>query len=223
MQAFHRSTGALIALLATTALALPALAQNAGGETQPSQRQELDENGVNPATGGQVAYVTDLSIGPSGPGGLRLVRGRGHGANPSSMSFLISGEPATQLYVSAGLKGITFDKVGGSYIPNDGSGATLVQNSSTQWTLMLEDGTVVVYNQQTIQDSQYDGRGTSVTYPTGETLTLAYTNASWCANIQCTSIAYGTRLQGVASSLGYLFHYDYARDLPPELPGQAFN
>jgi RHS repeat-associated protein len=213
----------LIALLASTALAAPALAQNSGGETQPNQRQELDDNGVNPATGGQVNYMADVSIGPSGPGGLRLIRGRGHGLAQSSMSFLISGNPSIQLYVSAGLKSITFDKVGSSFVPNDGSGATLIQNSSTQWTLTMEDGTIVVYNQQTTHDSAYDGRGTSVTYPTGELLTIAYTNASWCANIQCTATAYGTRLQGVASSIGYLLHYDYARDDPPELPGQAFN
>jgi hypothetical protein len=63
----------LTAVLLTT----PALAQNAGGETQPLQEQALDENAVNPATGSQSNYMTDVSIGPDGPGGLRLVRGRG--------------------------------------------------------------------------------------------------------------------------------------------------
>ena len=94
------------ALLASTALAAPAWAQTA---EQPPQRQQLDENGVNPATGKQITYVTQLSIGPDGRGGLHLVSGRGHGISQSSMTFVISGNPATTLFVTAGFRTITFN------------------------------------------------------------------------------------------------------------------
>ena len=46
---FRRSVST--ALLATTALASPAMAQNAGADTPAPQREQLDENGVNPASG----------------------------------------------------------------------------------------------------------------------------------------------------------------------------
>jgi hypothetical protein len=215
---------AAIALLASTALVSPALAQDAGSETQPPQRLELDENGVNPAKGDQITYKTELSIGPDGPGGLHLVRGRGHGINQSSMSFVLSGNPSVEMYATAGLRSITFTNVSGAYVPQDGSDSKLVQNSTTQWTLTLEDGTVVVYNRQSTSDN-YRGRGTSVTYPTGEKLTLAYRSTSWCTTTGdvCGGTDSATRLQGIASSLGYLLHYDYGRDLDPQLPGHGFN
>jgi hypothetical protein len=129
-------------------------------------RQQLDENGVNPATGKQVGYVTELSIGPDGPGGLHLIRGRGHSSDESSDIYVMKGNPATQVTIAAGMRTITFNKVSGVYVPTDGSGAKLVQNSSTQWTLTLDDGTVVVYTRQHVDDS-YPARGTSVTFPTG--------------------------------------------------------
>lgn len=188
----------------------------------PPQRQELDENGVNPAKGDQVTYTTELSIGPPGPGGLHLIRGRGHGISQSSMAFSISGNPSIEMYATAGLRTVAFTNVSGTYVPQDGSDSKLIQNSSTKWTLTLEDGTVVVYDRQGTNDT-VRARGTSVTYPTGETLTLAYRSTSWCTTSGdiCGGTAYATRLQGISSSLGYLLHYDYARDLDPTISGQG--
>lgn len=213
MRIGRRSLKMCATLLATSALAGPALAQNAGAETQPNQRQMLDENGVDPATGQQINYATELSIGPSGPGGLRLVRGRGVGIDQSSMSYLMSGDPTTKVTVSVGFRSIIFNKLATIYEAADGSAATLVQDSSTQWTLTLEDGTVVVYKRQTAQDS-FPARGTDVTYPTGEKLSLAYNSVVYCTNTSepCNSFGYATRLQSVTSSLGYQFHYTYGKD-----------
>ena len=208
-----RSTIFLGALLASTALVSPALAQNAGSETMPPQRQELDENGVNPATGQRVFYDTELSIGPDAPGGLRLVRGRGHGVTYSSYIFTISGNPATTLNVVAGLRGIIFNKVGSIYVPADGSGTTLIQNSSTQYTLTLENGTVIVFNQQSTHDN-FLARGTNISFPNGQALTLAYNSVTYCTTITepCGGLAHATRMQSVSSSLGYQLHYTYGKD-----------
>jgi RHS repeat-associated protein len=199
----------LTAVLLTT----PALAQNAGGETQPLQEQALDENAVNPATGSQSNYMTDVSIGPDGPGGLRLVRGRGHGLDQSSYGYLLSGNPSVQLLVSAGMRAITFNKVGSSFVAADGGGATLVQNTSTKWTLTLENGTTIVYNSYGVYDI-FTARGTDITYPTGEKLSVAYNIIEYCnSNVDpCPSYGHALRQQSVSSSLGYQLHYTYARD-----------
>src|SRR5690242_4968830 len=69
------------ALLASTALATPALAQDAMSETISLPRQELDQNGVNPANGQLVLYQTLLSIGPSGRAGLRYILAHGNAIN----------------------------------------------------------------------------------------------------------------------------------------------
>src|SRR5438552_1938334 len=92
----------VLVLLATTALAEPAQAQNAGSETMPTSRQELDENGVNPATGQQVNYHTDVSIGPDGPGGLRYVRAQGWGVDTSNISMTMTGTAGVGFTVSVG-------------------------------------------------------------------------------------------------------------------------
>jgi RHS repeat-associated protein len=200
-------------LLATTALATPALAQNAGSETMPHSRQELDENGVNWATGEQVNYHTDVSIGPDGPGGLRYVRAQGWGINASNYSMTMTGSAGVGFNVVVGQRAITFNYVGGVYVPDDGSGSAFVVNSPTQYTLTLDDGTVIVYNSFGIYDS-YKARATSVTYPTGEKLTLSYNTIEWCTTLQdqCTTFGHAVRMQSVSSSLGYQLHYNYARD-----------
>lgn len=202
------------ALLTSTALATSALAQNAGSETMPHSRQELDENGVNWATGEQINYHTDVSIGPSGPGGLRYTRAQGFLTDTSNYTLTMTGTAGVGFNVSVGQRAINFNFVGGQYVPDDGSGSTFVVNSQTQYTLTLEDGTVIVYTSFGINDS-YKARATSVTYPTGEKLTLAYNTITWCTTNQdqCSSFGHAVRLQSVTSSLGYQLHYGYGSDV----------
>ncbi len=210
----RRIASALLAGTAFSALTVtPAVAQNAMSETEPKKRQQLDENGVNVATGELIGYRTWLSIGPEGPGGLRYTSAHGHLVSGSNYSLSVRGDPASRLFVVAGLKTITFDLVGGTYKPDDGSSAKLVMNSSTQFTLTLDDGTTIVYNQQGAKDS-YKARGTSIAFPTGERVTLVYNNASWCTtnDDSCKTYGYAVRLQSVSSSLGYRLHYTYGAD-----------
>jgi RHS repeat-associated protein len=211
------------ALLATTCLATPALAQNAGSETMPANRQELDENGVNWATGQQINYHTDVSIGPGGPGGMQYVRAQGWGIDTSNYTMTMTGAVGVGFTVVVGQRAITFNYNGSAYVPDDGSGATFVVNSSTQYTVTLDDGSAIVYNSFGIYDV-YKARATSVTYPTGEKLTLAYNMIEWCTTNQdtCTSYGHAVRLQSVSSSLGFQLHYTYARDdilLPAQSSG----
>jgi RHS repeat-associated protein len=205
----------ILALFATSALVAPsaALAQNAGADTMPHARQELDENGVNWATGEQVNYHTDVSVGPNSPGGLRYVRAQGWGIDTSSYSMAMTGTAGVGFTVGIGQRSINFNYSGGQYVPDDGSGATFVINSSTQYTVTLEDGTVIVYTSFGIYDTA-KARATTVTYPTGEKLTLSYNTIDYCtSNIDpCPSYGHLVRLQSVGSSLGYQLHYTYAKD-----------
>jgi RHS repeat-associated protein len=208
--------------LATTVLATPALAQDAGSETGVHEREELDENGVNFATGEQVNYRTFLSIGPNGAGGLRYVRGRGWSIDRGSFAMGMTGSEGNSFFATMGLKGITFNYAGGQYVADDGSGASLVVNSSIKFTVTLGDGTVIVYDKQGINDP-YRARATSITYPTGEKITLAYVTITWCASgiDVCNTYGHAVRLQSVSSSLGYQLHYNYAYDGPIDVPSQV--
>ncbi len=160
MRQFSR---AFAALLVTSALSAPAFAQDAGSETMPTNRQMLDENGVNWATGQQVNYHTDVSIGPSGRGGIRYVRAQGWGVNTSNYTMTMNGSAGVGFFVAVGQRAINFNYSGGTYVPDDGSNSTFVINSGTQYTVTLEDGMVIVYNSLGIYDPSFVARATSVT------------------------------------------------------------
>lgn len=183
----------------------------------PPMRQQLDENGVDVARGTQINYLTELSIGPSDPGGLQLIRGRGPGIEASNYNFLIKADAtdATLFTVAAGLQSINFRKVGGTFSPVDGGGASLIENSATRYTLTLENGTVIVFD---LQDSMDVPRGTSVTFPNAQRLDITYAKTFVCASLSgslCVQGRVAVRLEGVTSSLGYLLQYNYVREAPP--------
>lgn len=182
-------------------------------ESMPLPRQELDQNGVNPATGAVIVYQRLLSIGPGGHGGLSYVLGRGTGTSGSNFTYVLTGDASTSISLSVGLRSINFTNIGGTLTPDDGSGVTLTYNGSNQYTLTLEDGTVVLFTAFGIYDT-YKARGTSITYPTGEKIALAYNTIEWCTTLddQCPSYGHAVRLQSVTSSVGYQLHYTYGRD-----------
>lgn len=221
MSANRFSRSAVAFALSSTFLSTPLFAQNAGTETVPPVRQQLDENGVDVARGKQVTYSTELSIGPDDPGGLRLVRGRGPGVETSSYVFKIDGSPSTSLTVAAGLRTIVFTNSAGTFRPNDGGGAKLVQNSATQFTLTLENGAVIVFDRKDANDTAL-ARATTLTFKNGQRLSFVYKTASWCGNIMtCGTLVYLTRLEGVNSSLGYALQYNYELERNPALSGEG--
>lgn len=206
---------AACALLATTAIASPAFAQNALTDP-PHGRESLDENGVNYATGEQVQYINYLSIGPSGPGSLRYTRAIGHNASLNSYELGIYGATTSAITANAGLDSYAFTWNGSSFVSADGKGASLTKNGAA-YTLLLADGTSILYQTQSLNDGDVrSARGAVVTYPTGEKVTLVYASMAWCDNTfdGCAggTLRSGVRLQSVTSSLGYQLHYSYAAD-----------
>jgi hypothetical protein len=169
------------ALLASTMLTAPALAQSIP-DAPPPQRVMVDENGVDLTRGTFTGFRTDLSIGPSGRSGLALIHRFGFnlGASNFDLGIFVSGSTTT---ASLGLSSIPFAQSGSTYTAADGSGASLVKSGST-YTLTASDGTVVVYDYLDHDNDDFHrvARATSITYPTGEPLTLTWASVTWCTN-----------------------------------------
>jgi len=206
------------ALLASTALASPALAQTIP-DIAPPQRVMVDENGVDLTRATFTGYRTDLAIGPGGRGGLQLVQRYGLNMAVSNYDYglFVNGSTTT---ASLGYTSIPFTQSGSTYTANDGSGARLVKSGSV-WTLTLGDGTVVVYDYTTHDsgDALRQARATSITQPTGEKTNLAWVDVTYCTNNSdgCATGEWKTsvRLQAVSSTLGYQLHYNYGRANAP--------
>jgi RHS repeat-associated protein len=209
-----RAPALVLALLAGTAITSPALAQTS--DTPPPARAKYDRNGVDLARGTFAAHVTDVAIGPEGRGGLTYVRpfGQATAGGGSNWDIGLFQTDASHWTATVGFTSYLFTLSGSVYTSADGSGATLA-NPAGGPVLTLSDGTVVVYGNPSVDtvDVQRRARGTTVTYPTGEKVTLAWTNAIWCnSNLDgCPGgRTKGVRLQSVSSSLGYQLHFEYA-------------
>jgi RHS repeat-associated protein len=210
----------LRALLATTALcglaAAPAAAQTL--DTAPPVRSNFDENGVDVARGYFKTHSTDISIGPDGRGGLAFVRSFGSALAGGGSNFDLGIFPgSSQTLASVGGRSYAFTPSGSAFVSADGSGATLTKSGAT-YTLTTEDGTVIVYGYTVVAtaSSNNKARGTSITYPSGEKITLTWVDATWCVvNNQepCaqSNLRTAVRLQSVSSSLGYQLHFNYGR------------
>ena len=61
------------ALLAAALFATPAQPQTTS-DIPPPVRYQVDENGIDVARGEHLINVTDISIGPDGPGGMAYTR-----------------------------------------------------------------------------------------------------------------------------------------------------
>jgi len=204
------------ALLSTTALAAaPALAQTS--DSPPPVRLQFDENGVDVARDYFQTYVTDVSIGPRS-GGLSYVRSFGY-INGGGSNFDVGlFQNSTSWTASVGFQSFAFTSSNGtSFTSTDGSGSTLTKSGSV-WTLTTGNGTVVVYDYTTLATADFyrKARGTSITSPSGEKVTLSWADVTWCTNNLdgCPGSnpwRTAVRLQGVASSLGYQLHFNYGR------------
>jgi RHS repeat-associated protein len=218
-----RARSLACALLATTAIhalaSAPAAAQSAGDP--PPARFQIDENSVDVARGTFKTFATDISIGPADRGGLSYIRG--FGSAPAGDNYDLGIYLSGGLWsASVGFNSYTFSLSGTTYTSTDGSGATLVKSGNV-YTLTTGDGTVVVYDYVTPDSGDFSrkARGTSISYPSGEKISLAWVSASWCSNNLdgCAGgqIVNGVRLQAVSSSLGYQLHFNYANNNPEPL------
>jgi RHS repeat-associated protein len=199
-------------LLATTALATPALAQEASVVAFPV-RQYTDENGVDLLSGVFTAYSPAVRIG-SPEMGLTYVRDIRGGVFRDTMMGTITNSGLTYTVDIAGKSEDFISNGSGTYTPVEQNGSTLTFSGPPFiYTYTRRDGTSATF---AIGGSiAYDfGNATpnviaSLTYPSGRSLTFTYTTISYSGP---SGQRFGRRLQSVTSNTGYHIKFSYASD-----------
>lgn len=225
------------ALFATTCLTSPTLAQSVT-DASPPQRQNLDVNYVDRATGDVYFPFPALTVGPAGRGGLSVTAAASYQGNQSdnggapggaqtNWGLVVRFNSGSSTYtVGLGQTGDVFRLSGSTFTSNAGTGASLTRSGSSPnytYTYVAADGTRIVYDNtatSTFEQNTYSNlraaRASKIYYPTGEVITLTWASATFCTGSEpgCSN---GTsqvrvRLQSVSSSLGYQLQYNYALD-----------
>lgn len=197
------------AMSAALAFHQPAAAQSA--QDVPPPFPAVDRNGVDLTTGQLATFDAEVSVGPSGQGGLvRAFMGRGQIDNlnvrfvsPQLAHVGVVFGGATKDFYPTGPDASGND----TYAPVVNDGSKLTTNGPT-YIFTAHDGTVV-YADTAYGDLTSLAGATVVVRPNGEQLKYTYT----LADPNCT-LSNCYRLQAVTSSLGYMIHYEYAGDTP---------
>ena len=204
----------LSALVSSTALATPALAQLA---PPPPIRQFVDKNGVDLFQGEMHLDAPAMSMGGKGEQGLeyyQLYRGSAWGDNLLAVINIT----ASLVTVSFGGNSDSFTVSGSTYTSNEGNGATL-SLSGTIYTYTSSDGTVAHFDKG--RSGFYPffanaGRVTDITTPSGQTLTFTYDSLYYCSGHKstgggdiCTTHNYAYRAATITSNAGYRVTYAY--------------
>jgi RHS repeat-associated protein len=166
----------------------------------PAEHSVVDANGVNLSTGLMQLSSADVSIGPSGLGGLTYTRYWMGTTGWRHTYFMSITTTSTTAMVSIGNTSVGFTLSGGVYTSDLADGSTLTATTST-FTYTASDGTVMTFD-RTYSGYNYYGTiaavGTSITSPTGEKITLTY-----------KAISGGLRLQSVNNNSGYQLKFSY--------------
>ena len=219
------------ALLATTALASPALAQSSG---QPAYRN-FDTNGVDLVRGDFVLSFLEGSIG-SDDAALPLIRRTGSAAGGPSqwdgITFQMTTSGGTQtVTVTLGNESETFTGSNGSYSSSLVLGSTLTGGGS-RFTYTMRDGTRIVFtdpsgNAHGGATNFCKGAGqpsctllpTEIGSPDRKVVTLEWTLEQKCSNtfnpdgsLDCE---YFSRLASVSNSFGYSLAFADTTDSAP--------
>jgi RHS repeat-associated protein len=224
-----RSGALCCALLATTALASPALAQTA----PPPRFQHIDSNGVDLISGRFVFSLTEGSIG-SGEGAVTLTRGErndyGRTDQWSGVLYQRTSDGISQMVVQFGNQSDTFSISGGNYTATKANGATLTTGGAG-YIYKASDGTTVSFSAAG-PDLGYSFAGpgcnlgdpgtcalpTLVTRPNATTYTLNWEILERCtqydSELNCVSGAAYFRFLGVTSSANYSFSFTYVTNNP---------
>jgi RHS repeat-associated protein len=210
-------------MLACTFLTAAALAPGAASaqttDNPAPVHVQYDENGVDVSGDSFNTFIADVAAGPAGRGGLAYVRPFGYPTGTGGSSYDLGiFQNVTVWTATIGFQAFAFMSSNGtSFISTDGSGATLTKSGST-YTLTSGDGTIVAYAYTTLDSGDFNrrARGTSITYPSGENVTLSWADQIWCTNTLdgCPGTnpwRTAVRLQAVSSSLGYQLHFNYGR------------
>lgn len=216
------------ALLATTCLSAPALAQTA----QPSVHKNIDGNGVDLTDGSFNFSLTEGSIG-TGEGALAMVRTFGRSGwtdgLPGRLHRTLS-STNNRISLTFGNRLEQFQMVSGVWTPDTGNGATLT-GSGSDYTYRTAEGVEVTYGvggplpgpsggggiQFCMDDSsgECDLLPLSVKQPGGRSITLHWTTAQVSQDAQPTiggAFNYFARLTSVTNESAYLMKIRYAVD-----------
>lgn len=210
------------ALLASTGLASPALAQVA--TAPPPAYSNVDDIGVDLVSGEFRFALTEAVMG-SGEGALPLVRYWGDGGyrdNWSNGLYLSGGK----IYVEFGDYSDIFQLSGGTYVSQKGDGATLTK-SGAKYTYTARDGTRIDYGATSgllplsgfacVQSTSPGTCGvpTKLTRPNGMVFNFNWDFVDRCDNpTTCeTGVSY-YRFKGVSNTAGYSFTVNYVGNNP---------
>lgn len=210
-----RASALACALLSSTCLVRPAVAQTVVGMSSAPIHQSIDANGVDLATGTYQIVRSDVSIGPAGHQGLAY----GVIGSRNNLEASLSGD-ADHPTVSIGGSAESFSKASGVYVSDQGSGATLVY-AGGQWTYTSPAGVVARFGD--VQGNYGDdltviGWATDLRYPDGTWITYTYRTQDFCFSTPesdgcpLPQMRKWTRIQSITSSRGYQLKFEYARD-----------
>ncbi len=197
------------ALLTTTALTAPALAQEASIAAFPI-RQFQDENGVDLLTGTFTVMSPSLKIGGKDMGLTYVREIRANQFRDTMMwNINVSGSSYT---VGIGTHAERFTLSGSTFTPVENNGSTLTR-SGIDYTYTAADGTVATFS-DSMPATLGNARGIvvrTIKYPNGRTLTYDYTTANYYDPLMGI-FWYGRRLQGVTNNAGWQINFRYASD-----------
>jgi RHS repeat-associated protein len=230
-QLYARAGAYACALLATTALASPVLAQS--GQTSEPYRRAIDANGVNLIDGSFPFIFSEGSIG-SGLGSVSVER-HGNGAYGASnwqnyyIYQTVSGSTTTASVVLGDFSENFTSTSGGAFVAASGDGSTL----SSGYTFTAGDGTTVTFGAPA--DDQYGASNLcghvganpngcvaladTITSPSGLTTTFTWDMASLCSttynpdgSLDCS---YAWRLASASNSAGYEVAFSFVSNSIP--------
>jgi YD repeat-containing protein len=224
------------ALLGTSALASPALAQVV---TPPPGFTSPDQNNVDLSTGLVWFSMEEGGIG-SGPGRVSMQRVYAESArwvdNWSGGFYYVTSGGVTKVYVNFGGISNTFTSSGTSWVNDKGDGSSFVIDALGQPVYTAGDGTVItfravpsdiakVYGTEQSCPGADDGTcqvPLAITTPSGLKYTLAYGLAQFCSikppGEPCAERKYFYRLSQVTSSAANQLNISYAGDVPNNTP-----
>jgi RHS repeat-associated protein len=224
------SRAALAALLATSALVLPAVA---GAATPAPKFTAPDQNGVDLTTGLPWVSIEEGGIG-SGPGRVAMERIWAEGAGwvdnwNGGLSKVTSGG-VTKRYVQFAGVSDTFSGSGSTWTSDKADGATLILNGSGNYIYTARDGTQIEFDSGFKNNAQSNCPGSdagtcqvplSITRPSGLRFDLGWDQYVECSNgvplvdpsCELPIINY-QRLGSVVSSAGYSLTIAYASTDP---------
>jgi RHS repeat-associated protein len=209
-----------LALLATTALIAPSVAQAA---TPAPKFTTIDDHGVDLVNALPFMSLEEGGIG-SGPGRVSMQRiyaeGAGWQDNWTGGLYRVG----TKVYILFAGISDTFTQSGSTYTSDKGDGATLIVDGSGYYIYTSRDGIIVKFEQEpnseaTVASFNCPGADPAtcrvpinITAPSGLKFSLNWTRAFLCYNVPepCSQIYIYRRLNTVTSSAGYKLTLAYA-------------